>query len=73
LVTVNTDDPTRFSSGFLNNTLIEVQKHTPYTALEMVQLMRNAFNESWLDEENKKKFIKELNDYAIDCGAMDNV
>lgn len=71
MVSANTDDPTRFHSGYLSNMLIGVQKHTPYTAFEMVQLMRNAFNGAWLDEEEKRKYIKELNDYAVDCGVMD--
>jgi adenosine deaminase len=71
LVSVNTDDPTRFVSGYLSNMLIGVQKHTPYTALELVQLMRNAFNSAWIDEDEKRRYIRELNDYAMDSGVLD--
>jgi adenosine deaminase len=51
--------------------LIGVQKHTPYTALELVQLMRNAFNSAWIDEDEKRRYIRELNDYAMDSGVLD--
>ena len=70
VVSVNTDDPTRFACGYMNNTLIEVQKHTPFTRFEMVQLMRNAFNSAWISEEEKSGYIKQLNDYVVDFGVM---
>jgi adenosine deaminase len=69
-VTINTDNPCEFDSGYLTRTLIGVQQHSGYTALEMVEYMRRAFRGSWLDEQDKKKFIKELNDYAIDYGVI---
>jgi len=65
LVTINTDDPAQFASGYLCNTLIEVQKNTPYTALEMVTFMRNAINGSWLENQEKASLLTELNNYAL--------
>lgn len=71
MVTINTDNPCEFDSGYLIRTLLGVQQHSGYTALEMVEYMRRAFLSSWLDEEDKKMYIKELNDYAIDCGVTE--
>lgn len=70
LVTINTDNPCEFDSGYLTRTMMGVQQHSEYTALEMVEYMRRAFLGSWLDEEEKMKYIKELNNYAIDYGVI---
>ena len=64
LVTINTDDPEEFASRYLSNMMIEVQKSSNYTRDELIQLMRNAFNCSWLDVDQKNIYIEELELYA---------
>ena len=64
LVTINTDDPEEFASRYLSNMMIEVQKSSNYTPDELIQLMRNAFNCSWLDVDQKNIYIEELELYA---------
>jgi len=44
--------------------MIEVQKSSNYTRDELIQLMRNAFNCSWLDVDQKNIYIEELELYA---------
>lgn len=70
LVTINSDDPAEFDSGYLSNILIGVQKYTPYTAMEMVGFMRNAIDGSWLNSEAKEMLINELNDYVLDHNEL---
>jgi len=70
LVTVNTDDPEEFASGYLSNTMIEVQKSSNYSPEEMIKLMHNAFTGSWLDEDKRQKYIGELELYASNQGII---
>jgi len=62
-VTVNTDDPGLFSSGYLTNTLCGVQSASGYSKSEMTKLMQNAFLGSWVSEEEKNGFLEQLSDY----------
>jgi adenosine deaminase len=63
-VTLNTDDPAEFNSGFMNKTLIGTVERSGYTREDLVQFMRNAFNGSWLPHEKKKRYIASLEAYA---------
>ena len=63
-VTLNSDDPAEFNSGFLNQTLIGAAEGSGYSESDLLQFMRNAFDGSWLPKDNKKKYIDELDRYA---------
>lgn len=63
-VTVNTDDPGLFASGYLTNTLQGVQRASGYTKAEMVALMRNAMLGSWAEEAEKETMLARLESYA---------
>jgi adenosine deaminase len=71
MVSINTDDPAEFASGYLSNTLIKVCEHTPYSRFEMVRFMMNAIHGSWMDETNKELLVEELNDYALDHDVIE--
>ena len=60
LVSVNTDDPALFASGYLCRTLAMVQKHSGYSNHEMINLMKNAFLSAWTSDEKKKAYLNEL-------------
>ena len=64
LVSVNTDDPSEFASRYLNNTLSEVQRHGDYSIDEVVQLISNAFESAWISEEDRHKYLQNLDDYV---------
>jgi adenosine deaminase len=68
-VTINTDDPTEFASGFLTNLLTDLQKASGYTDADLVRLMENAFEASWLPEDRKTAHIQALHTYAITRGV----
>ena len=63
-VTLNTDDPAEFKSGFMNQTLTGAAIGSGYTIEDMVCFMRNAFNGSWLPEMKKRQYIRQLEEYA---------
>lgn len=64
LVSVNSDDPAEFASRYLNNILIEVQKHGGYSLDEVVQLMRNAFKTAWISEDAREYYLEKLRKYV---------
>ena len=63
-VTLNTDDPAEFNSGYMNKLLIGAVERTGYTKKDLVKLMKNAFDGSWLPRKKKDTYIKQLRDYA---------
>lgn len=69
LVTLNTDDPAEFDSGYLTNLLIGVQEKSGYSKFDLVNFMINAFKGSWLSRSDKHVYLKSLLDYAAVHGV----
>lgn len=67
-VTVNTDDPALFSSGYLTNLLSAVQAHGGYTEAELGQLSRHAMLGSFADDALQAQMIARLDGYLADKG-----
>lgn len=63
-VTLNTDDPAEFNSGFMNQTLIGATERSGYTKEDLTRLITNAFTGSWMPRDDKNRFIKDLKKYA---------
>lgn len=61
-VTVNSDDPAYFG-GQVNQNYIEIQKAINLTKEDLYQLARNSFAYSLLDEELKRKYLDDLEDF----------
>ena len=64
LASINTDDPSLFASGYLNNMLIELWQGGSFSLQEIVHLTKNAFLSSWLNEEQKTGYIASLKNHA---------
>jgi adenosine deaminase len=69
LVTLNTDDPAEFDSGYLTDLLVGVQEASGYTKRDMVRFMRNAFEGSWLPRSAKDVYVESLLKYAAAHGV----
>ena len=69
-VTLNSDDPAQFESGYLNELLISVQKASGYSKADIAKFMINAFEAAWLPREEKDTYIKTVKEYAIFHGAV---
>lgn len=63
-VSLNTDDPEEFESGYLTNMLILFQESSAYTMADMTRLMHNAFRAIWLPEDEKAELVGRLREYA---------
>ena len=59
-VMVNSDDPAYFG-GYLNKNLIETSKALNLELEDVKKLIENSFKSSFLNEENKKDWLKKLN------------
>ncbi|MEM7118831.1 MAG: adenosine deaminase [Chloroflexota bacterium] len=69
-VTLNTDDPAEFNTGYLTNLLIEVQAASHYSRRDLVRFMLNAFDGSWLAQQQKDGYVDRLLAYAVSCGVI---
>ena len=61
MVTVNSDDPAYFG-GYINKNLIKCQKVLNLSAEDVKKLVVNSFKSSFLDIDEKKKWIDQIND-----------
>jgi adenosine deaminase len=58
-ITVNSDDPPYFG-GYIAENLRFVAEQTDVTRAELVQLQRNAFEISWIDDATRERLLAEL-------------
>lgn len=68
-VSLNTDDPAQFDSGYLINLLFIVQKAGGYSKADMVQFMIHAFEGAFLPRPAKDSYIESLKAYAAAQGV----
>ena len=61
MVMINSDDPAYFG-GYLNTNLIECQKTLDLSKEDIKKLAINSFKSSFLNREEKKKWIDKIND-----------
>ena len=66
-VTINSDDPAYFG-GQVNQNYVAIQKALNLTKQEIYELAINSFQYSLLDEESKKKYIEEIENYVSKYG-----
>ncbi len=63
-VTLNSDDPAQFESGYLTELLISVQQASGYSKADMAKFMINAFEAAWISDEEKDAYIETVKEYA---------
>lgn len=62
LATVNSDDPAYFRA-YINENLIALSEEGGLTRAEIVQLVRNSFEVSWVDTAQRAAFVQRLDSY----------
>jgi adenosine deaminase len=73
-VSLNSDDPEEFESGYLTNMLVLFQESSGYSRADMTRLVLNAFDSTWLPNAEKDVYIAKLKKYAISHSVdWDNV
>jgi adenosine deaminase len=67
-VTVNSDDPAYFG-GYIEENFLALHQAQGLTTEDIYKLARNAFNASFLDPAQKKKYLNELDAFVSKFGA----
>jgi adenosine deaminase len=68
-VSLNSDDPAEFESGYLTNMLVLFQEASGYSKAGMTRLVLNGFNAIWLPDTEKNTYVAELRNYAVANGV----
>lgn len=63
MVTVNSDDPAYFG-GYLNENYQAMAKALSLTQDQIIQLVRNSFNASFLSAEEKQEYLDKVDNYC---------
>lgn len=63
-VSLNTDDPAQFGSGWMTNTVRSAMAAAPFTRAEVVRFMQNAVAAAWVDEARRVELTRELEDFC---------
>jgi len=63
LVTVNSDDPAYFP-GYITENLLRVQAEVDLTTDEITRLVRNAFEASWLDADDRAEYLSQIDAFV---------
>jgi len=58
-VTINSDDPAYFK-GYLNQNFINLYENLDLSKDDIIQLVKNSFNSSFINEDLKKEYIKRV-------------
>jgi len=63
-ISLNSDDPAQFGSGWLTQTLCAAQQAGNFSRKEMIRFLENAFSSAWLPEDRKTKYLNSLKEYS---------
>lgn len=63
-ISLNTDDPAQFGSGWLTNTIHSAMVSAPFTRAEVLRFAQHAIDSSWTDDSHKAELTAELREYA---------
>ena len=66
--TINSDDPAYFRA-YMTDNFKALQKAAGFTNDELLQLSRNAFTVSWLEDADKQRYIEQLEQFAAAANA----
>ena len=61
LATVNSDDPAYFG-GYLNDNYYAIQEHLNLSELQIITLIKNSFIGSFLSQNEKNKYLEDIDD-----------
>ncbi len=65
-MTINSDDPAYFG-GYVAKNLYSVSKEYGFTKEEITTLAKNSFEISWISDEQKAQYLKEIDEFVSKC------
>lgn len=60
IISLNSDDPAQFGSGWLSQTLIEAQQAGNFSLETMTKFMRNGFSSAWIPADRKATYLAQF-------------
>ncbi len=70
-ISLNSDDPAQFGSGWLTQTLIEAQRAGGLSRQTMIRFLRNAFLSAWLPDDEKTGYLERFDGFCASFGPGD--
>lgn len=67
-ISMHTDDPEEFESGYLNSMMKQFAHSSDYSKADMTRLMYNAYRAMWQPETQKQAYMDSLKLYAAEGG-----
>ena len=67
-ISLNSDDPAQFGSGWLTQTLIEAQRAAGLSRETMIRFLRNAFLSAWLPDDEKAGYLEQFDRFCASFG-----
>lgn len=64
LISLSTDDPAQFGSGWLTTTLVAAQIGGGFSNDEMTGFMKNAAVSAWMPDDRRSRFLEALSEYS---------
>ncbi len=68
-VSINSDDPPQFETGYLSQMMVMFQRDSGYSKADMTRLMLNAYRALYLPTDEKNAYIDNLKAYAVAHGV----
>lgn len=66
LISLNTDDPAQFGSGYLCHTLAACQIAGKFSDNDMLHFMRNTFESAWISQAARSRYLLMLDQFQIE-------
>ena len=63
-ISLNTDDPAQFGSGWLTTTIRSAMAAAPFTRAEVVRFMGHAIDTAWTDDAHRRQLAADLEAYC---------
>ena len=62
LISLHSDDPAQFGSGWLTQTLTEAQRAADFSQRIMSAFMRNSFVSAWVPSDEKRRYLDKFDE-----------
>jgi len=63
-VTISSDDPAYMGGAYIQESITLAQSESHLTRAELVAISRNAFAAAWIDEPQRARYLRQLDDFA---------
>jgi adenosine deaminase len=63
-VSMNTDDPGYFASGYMNHMLAAVAVTGQLSETQLAAYAKEAFSGAWIDESRRKSYLQLIDSYV---------